>query len=133
MGVLALNGGEKCRKAGFFKWPDYDERELRYAEEVIRSRRWFAGMRGADPGTKTAEFEQRFASYHDAKHAIACANGTVAIEIALRAAGIGTGDEVIVPALTFIATLAAVLQVNAIPVIVDTVFISAVSPATWTG
>ena len=79
-------------------------------------------MRGADPGTRTEEFQQKFASYQDAKHGIACANGTVAIEIALRAAGIGDGDEVIIPALTFIATLSAVLQVNGIPIVVDTIY-----------
>ncbi len=122
MGRLALNGGEKVRKNDFFLWPDYDERELKYVEEVIKSRRWFSGMRGADPGTKTREFERKFAAYHEAKYGIACANGTVALEIALRAAGVGAGDEVIVPALTFIATLGAVLQVNAVPVIVDVVF-----------
>jgi len=119
MGKLAINGGEKLRKKDFFLWPHYDEHELKYVEEVIKSRRWFSGMRGADPGTKAEEFEQKFAAYQDAKYGISCANGTVAIEIALRAAGIGCGDEVIVPAITFIATLSAVLQVNAIPVVVD--------------
>ena len=121
MAQLAINGGDKVRTENFFLWPHYDERELKYVEETIKSRIWFSGMRGADPGTKTEELELKFAKYHDAKYALACANGTVAIEIALRAAGIGAGDEVIVPALTFIATLSAVLQVNAVPVIVDTV------------
>jgi len=119
MSKLAINGGEKLRKKDFFLWPHYDERELKYVEEVIKSRTWFSGMRGADPGTKAEEFEQKFAAYQDAKYGISCANGTVAIEIALRAAGIGCGDEVIVPSITFIATLSAVLQVNAIPVVVD--------------
>jgi dTDP-4-amino-4,6-dideoxygalactose transaminase len=119
---LAVNGGEKVRKHDFFLWPQYDEREMKYVEEVIKSRIWCSGMRGADPGSKTKEFEEKFAAYQDAKYGIACANGTVAIEIALRAAGIGPGDEVIVPALTFIATVSAVLQVNAIPILVDTVF-----------
>ena len=122
MGKLAIKGGKKVRKRDFFEWPDYDRRELDYTREVIESRRWFAGMRGADPGSKTAEFESKFAAYQDAGYGIACANGTVALEIALRAAGIGAGDEVIVPALTFIATASAVLQVNAIPVMVDTLF-----------
>ncbi len=122
MSNLAINGGDKLRKTEFFKWPHYDEREIKYTEEVIRSGVWFSGMRGADPGTKTEEFEKKFAAYHDAKYGVACANGTVAIEIALRAAGIGDGDEVIIPALTFIATLSAVLQVNGIPIIVDTIY-----------
>ena len=122
MRTLAINGGSKTRQADFFLWPHYDERELRYVEETIRSRRWFAGMRGADSGSRTSEFEQAFAAYHDTSHGIACSNGTVAIEVALRAARIGVGQEVIVPALTFIATLSAVLQVNAIPVVVDTLY-----------
>ncbi len=122
MAELAINGGNKVRTKAFFAWPHYDERELKYVEEVIKNRTWFAGMRGADPGTKTKEFEKRFAQYHNASHGIACANGTVAIEIALRAAGVGTADEVIVPALTFIATVSAVLQVNAIPILVDTIY-----------
>ncbi|MBN2411376.1 DegT/DnrJ/EryC1/StrS family aminotransferase [candidate division KSB1 bacterium] len=122
MSHLAIRGGEKTRTKDFFLWPFYDDRELKYVEETIKSRQWFSGMRGADPGSKTAELEQKFGDYFNAAHAIACANGTVALEIALRAAGIGAGDEVIVPALTFIATLSAVQQVNAIPVIVDTVY-----------
>jgi len=122
MAELAINGGNKVRTKSFFAWPHYDERELKYVEKVIESRAWFAGMRGADPGTKTEEFEKKFAQYHDARYGIACANGTVAIEIVLRAAGVGVGDEIIVPALTFIATLSAVLQVNAIPILVDTIY-----------
>jgi len=122
MGILAISGGDKLRKTEFFKWPHYDEREIKYAEEVIRSRVWFSGMRGADHGTKTEEFENKFAAYQDAKYGIACANGTVGIEIALRAAGIGDGNEVIIPALTFIATLSAVLQVNGIPILVDSIY-----------
>lgn len=120
MAKLALLGGAKIRQTPFFPWPDYDDLELKYLEEVLRSRRWFAGMRGADPGSKTEAFERNFAAYQDSRYGVACANGTVALEIALRAAGVGCGDEVIVPALTFIATLSAVLQVNAIPVLVDT-------------
>ena len=122
MAKLAINGGNKVRTREFFPWPYYDQRDLKYVEEVIRSRVWFAGMRGADPGTKTAEFEKKFAQHHDANYGVACANGSVAIEIALRAAGVGVGDEVIVPALTFIATVSAVLAVNAIPVMVDTIY-----------
>jgi dTDP-4-amino-4,6-dideoxygalactose transaminase len=122
MSRLAINGGPRLRTTDFFLWPHYDQQELLYTEQVIRSRTWFAGMRGSSPGTKTRQLERGFARYHNARHGIACANGTVAIEIALRAAGIGVGDEVIIPALTFIATLSAVLQVNAIPVLVDTVY-----------
>jgi len=122
MAELAINGGNKVRSREFFPWPCYDQRERKLLEQVITSRVWFAGMRGADPGTKTAEFEKKFAQYHDASYGIACANGSVALEIALRAAGIGVSDEVIAPALTFIATVGAVLAVNAIPILVDTIY-----------
>ncbi|UCE08119.1 MAG: DegT/DnrJ/EryC1/StrS family aminotransferase, partial [bacterium] len=81
MSVLAINGGKPIRKNDFHPWPLYDKREIKYARAVIESRRWFAGMRGADPGTKTEEFEKKFAQYHNATYGIACANGTVAIEI----------------------------------------------------
>ena len=122
MAKLALTGGERLRTRPFFQWPHYDERELRNVEEVIRSRRWFAGMRGGDPGSKTYQLERRFADFHSVAHGVACCNGTAALEIALRAAGVGVGDEVIVPGLTFIATMSAVLQVNAIPVVVDVLY-----------
>jgi dTDP-4-amino-4,6-dideoxygalactose transaminase len=116
---LAINGGEKLRRRPYPEWPEFDERERQALEQVLRSGCWFAGMRGGDPGTRVAEFERKFADYHEAAHGIACANGSVAIEIALRAAGIGPGCEVICPALTFIATVGAVLQVGAVPVLVD--------------
>jgi len=118
-GKLALNGGEKLRTRPYPEWPQFDERELKAVEEVVRSRTWFAGMRGGDPGTRVAELERKFAAYHGAAYGIANANGTVSIEVALRAAGIGVGDEVVVPALTFIATVGAVMQVGATPVLVD--------------
>jgi len=119
---LAVNGGTPVRVKPFHPWPFSDEHELRQVTEVLQSGRWFSGMRGADPGSKSEELQRKFAAYHEVRHGITCANGTVALEIALRAAGIGAGDEVIVPALTFIATLSAVLQVNAIPVVVDTLY-----------
>lgn len=122
MAELALKGGEKVRKKTFPQWPHYDERDLRNVDEVIRSRRWFAGMRGSDPDSTTRKFEHKFSDFHQVSHGIACCNGTAALEISLRAAGIGDGDEVIIPGLTFIATMTAVLQVNATPVVVDVLY-----------
>lgn len=116
---LAIQGGEKLRKQAYPEWPQYDERELRNLDEVTRSRHWFAGMRGGEPGSRVAEFEKRFAAYCGVAHAVANTTGTASIEIALRAAGIGPGDEVIVPALTFIATASAVIITGAKPVMVD--------------
>lgn len=64
-------------------------------------------------------FEEAFASFCGAGHAVACANGTDAIEIVLKACGIGPGDEVVVPAVTWIATSEAVSAVGASPVFAD--------------
>ena len=64
-------------------------------------------------------FSQAFAAHQDAKHALCAANGTVTLEIGLKAVGIRPGDEVIVPAYTFEATAAPVLRLGAIPVFVD--------------
>jgi dTDP-4-amino-4,6-dideoxygalactose transaminase len=70
-------------------------------------------------GPRVAEFEEAFAGYTGAKHAVAVSSGTAALVIALRAHGIGAGDEVIVPAFTFAATANAVLLAGAQPVLVD--------------
>ena len=64
-------------------------------------------------------FEDAFAKYIGLEHAIGCANGTDAIEIALEALGIGQGDEVLVPAYTWVSTATAVVRVGAEPVFVD--------------
>ncbi|MBV9242881.1 MAG: DegT/DnrJ/EryC1/StrS family aminotransferase, partial [Acidobacteria bacterium] len=70
-------------------------------------------------GGRVTKFEQEFASYSGADHCIAVANGTDAIEIALTALGIAAGDEVILPANTFIATAEAISNAGAVPVFVD--------------
>ncbi|MFJ6417898.1 DegT/DnrJ/EryC1/StrS family aminotransferase [Paeniglutamicibacter sp. NPDC091659] len=70
-------------------------------------------------GRQVAEFERSYAAFLGARHCIGASNGTDALELALRGAGIGTGDEVILPANTFIATAEAVCRVGAVPVLVD--------------
>ncbi|MCL5062032.1 MAG: LegC family aminotransferase [Nitrospirae bacterium] len=70
-------------------------------------------------GPYVTEFEEEFAGYLDAKKAVSTQSGTAAIHIALYELGIGSGDEVIVPTLTFIATVNPVVYVGAVPVFVD--------------
>jgi dTDP-4-amino-4,6-dideoxygalactose transaminase len=65
------------------------------------------------------DFERDYAHYCGAAHCVAVANGTDALELALRAVGVGPGDEVVVPAMTFVATAHAVLRAGAVPVLVD--------------
>jgi dTDP-4-amino-4,6-dideoxygalactose transaminase len=103
------------------KWPQYDNREVEALTAVLASRSWG----GPYPGKHGARFAQAFAQFHGAKHGICCNSGTTALVVALKAIGVGRGDEVLVPALTFAATATAVLEVGATPVFVD------VDPQTW--
>lgn len=70
-------------------------------------------------GTAVAEFEEAYARHIGVEHVVGVANGTDALELALRVADVGAGDEVVVPANTFIATVEAVSRIGAIPVLVD--------------
>lgn len=116
MSKLAIAGGKPLRARPFPPWPQFDDRERKAIVEVLENRRW-GGY--PFPNQSAGLFGERFAAYHDAKHAVCAANGTVAIEIGLKAAGIKPGDEVIVPAYTFEATAIPVLRLGAIPVFVD--------------
>ena len=86
---------------------------------MLESPRWFAGPRGDDPEALGTLFGERFAGLHGARFGLPVANGSVAIEIALRALGIGPGAEVIVPAYTFVSTATSVLLVGGIPIFAD--------------
>jgi dTDP-4-amino-4,6-dideoxygalactose transaminase len=110
---LAILGGALVRNAPFTPWPVYGEEEERSLREVLESGSW-GGYNG-----KVEEFESAFAELHQVRHAISCANGTVALEATLRALEIGCGDEVIVPPFTFIATATSVLLCHAAPVFAD--------------
>jgi dTDP-4-amino-4,6-dideoxygalactose transaminase len=122
MAQLAINGGEKAiqREIGR-KWPIWDEREERALLEVLHSGRWWRGgyREEGGRGSKVSDFEDAFAAYQDAKYAVAVTNGTTALECALLSAGVEAGDEVIAPALTFVASATAIILVNGIPVFVD--------------
>jgi len=111
---LAVQGGEPAKTRPFPDWPQYDAREEKALMEVLHSGVWWR-----TPGTKTLEFEEKFAAYQQARYGIACTNGTAALEIVIAALGIGLGDEVIVPDFTFVATASAVLFAGAMPVMVD--------------
>lgn len=104
------------RSVPYPPWPVCDEQEEEALIRVARSRRWGGAPY---PGPETSTFLDEFLAAQGGEHAIACSNGTVTMEIALRAAEIGWGDEVIVPAYTFQATAVAVLAAGATPVLVD--------------
>jgi len=123
MAELAIRGGTPVRPQGYPSWPVHDERDVRAVVRVVESGNW-GGF--PEPGPNAAEFESRFAEYQGAAHGVLMGNGTITMEVALKALGIGWGDEVIVPALTFAATAYAVIAAGALPVIVD------VTRDTWT-
>ena len=116
MSELAILGGPKTRSKPYPQWPVWDQREIDAVTEVIKSGRW-GGY--PFPGPKTVELAKKFSELQGGGYAVPMANGTITMEVALRAAGIGWGDEVIVPAYTFQATASAPMAAGAIPVIVD--------------
>lgn len=109
---LAIKGGKPVRSKPFPSWPVHDEKERRALLDVLESGKWWYGQ-------KVKQFEDEFAAYQDAKFGVTSVNGTAALYIALIAAGIGAGDEVILPPYTFVATASSVLSANAVPVFVD--------------
>ena len=116
MSKLALHGGEKTRTTDFPSWPVHDERDVAAVSAVVESGQW-GGF--PYPGPQTQDFLTGFTELHGGGYPVAMVNGTVTMEVALRAADIGWGDEVIVPAYTFHATASAPMAAGAIPVIVD--------------
>ncbi len=114
MEMLAINGGNPVRTKPFPDWPVYGKAEEELLIEVVRSGKW-----GGTNRNKLPELEKRFAELHEAAYAIPTVNGTLGITVALQAAGVSPGDEVIMPPYTFIATATATLMFGAIPVFVD--------------
>ena len=110
--MLALNGGSPLRNSPFPSWPIYGHGEEEALLAVLHSDRWFLAEH-------TERFERDFAAFQEAKFGIATSNGTTALQVALSAIGIRPGDEVIVPAYTFIATASAVVASGGIPIFAD--------------
>src|SRR5918997_3357369 len=90
----------------------YHDRLSEALERVARSGRYILGP-------EVEAFEEEFASYLGLRHCVGVANGTDALTIALRAAGVGPGDEVVMPSFTFYATAEAALVIGAQPVFCD--------------
>jgi len=95
-------------------WPDYTEEEIAAVAEVLRS-----GKVNYWTGEESRAFEREFAQYLGCQYAIALANGTLALDLALHTLGIGPGDEVIVTPRSFMATASTVVNAGAIPVFAD--------------
>ncbi|TNJ68321.1 DegT/DnrJ/EryC1/StrS family aminotransferase [Paenibacillus hemerocallicola] len=121
MGKLAIDGGSPARTTPFATWPVYGDLEMQLLKEVLESGKW-GGAGGAAKSNyepKLPQMERKFAELQNAQYAVSVVNGTVAITVALQAAGLKPGDEVIVPPYTFIATASAALAYGIIPVFAD--------------
>ena len=116
MSDLAILGGNALRTRPFPQWPQHAPDDLARLQTVLESRNW-GGY--PFPNKLASDFAQEFAAYHGAKFGCCVANGTIALVVALQAAGIKFGDEVIVPAYTWDGTAAAVLFAGGIPVFAD--------------
>lgn len=111
---LAIDGGPKVRQRPFPPWPVLDDEDAAAVAAVLRS-----GRLTQLTGDAVAAFEAEFAAWHGVRHCVAVSSGTAAIQAALAALDIGPGDEVIVPAHTFIASATPVLHQGATPVFAD--------------
>lgn len=98
----------------FSPWPCFSAEEIEAVSQVLGSNQvnyW--------TGNETRKFEQEFASWSGVSHAVAVANGTLALDLALRALGVGPGDEVVVTPRTFIASVSSVVNAGATPIFAD--------------
>ncbi|MFO8058566.1 MAG: DegT/DnrJ/EryC1/StrS family aminotransferase [bacterium] len=122
MAKPALKGGKPVRSAKtnpWPKWPVWGAAEKKALEKVLDSGVWSYN------GPKEQQFNRDFAKFAGSKYVLSAANGSVTLQLALEALDIGYGDEVILPGLTWQATAAAVVDVNAVPILVD------VDPESW--
>jgi dTDP-4-amino-4,6-dideoxygalactose transaminase len=109
-----VQSGRPVRERPFAPWPSFSHEEVEAATRVLES-----GRLNYWTGDEGREFESEFAAFTSCKYAVAVANGTAALELALGALGIGPGDEVIVTSRTFIASASCIVMRGATPVIVD--------------
>lgn len=113
MSKLAIHGGDPVRTKPFPEWPRPTSELKDAIISTLENEGWGVGSKAI------SRFEERFADFHDSKYCISTSSGTTALWVALKAAGVKAGDEVIVPPYTFIATASAVLMANAVPIFVD--------------
>ncbi|MEJ6604381.1 MAG: DegT/DnrJ/EryC1/StrS family aminotransferase, partial [Opitutaceae bacterium] len=106
--------GTNMLNTPFSPWPSFTQEEADAVSRVVLSNKvnYWTGQEGR-------EFEKEFATYTDCKHAVALGNGTLALDIALKAMNIGEGDEVITTPRTFLASASSIVTAGAKPVFAD--------------
>ena len=96
------------------QWPYFDETQILVASEVLKS-----GRVNSWTGSETTAFEEEFATWCDTRHAVAVANGSLALSSAYLSIGLGSGDELITTPRTFIATSSSAVLLGATPIFAD--------------
>jgi dTDP-4-amino-4,6-dideoxygalactose transaminase len=114
MSKLALFGGEKAKKTPWGTGKRFGTEELKQLEEALEQNTLFYWY-----GNKVKEFTQKFANMYGMKHCAATTSGSASIHVALGAAGVTAGDEVITTGITDMGTLIGILYQNAIPIFAD--------------
>jgi dTDP-4-amino-4,6-dideoxygalactose transaminase len=109
-----MDGGTPVRTTPFRPWPHFEDDEIQAAMVPLKS-----GNVNYWTGDEGRRFEREFVAFVGCEHAVAVANGTVALELALHALGVGPGDEVVVPSRTFIASASCAVMRGATPVMAD--------------
>jgi len=113
MSTLAIHGGTPVRTAPFPSWPQWGKEEEDRLIRAVDACQW------GTLGNMALAFAKRFAAFQGCAHGIAVNSGTQALEIILRSMGLGYGDQVIVPAYTFVATVTALCAVGVTPIFAD--------------
>ncbi len=118
---LALDGGRPARspERPWPAWPRATSAAARALEDTLRSGRWAISGPWTGQPSRNQLFAERFAAFHGVPHCVPCSNGSSALAIALAAVGVGPGDEVVVPGLTWVANASSVFRAQAVPVLVD--------------
>jgi dTDP-4-amino-4,6-dideoxygalactose transaminase len=111
--ALAIHGGPKVRPRPFPRWPVAGREEEQALLAVLRDGNWGLGSE------RIRAFEAAFAAYQGCRYGVTVCNGTLSLYVALLAAGVRAGDEIIVPPYTFLATASAAVQANCVPIFVD--------------
>ena len=116
---LAKNGGKSIGFGSIPQWPIWNNNTKKELEKVLISNYWAISGNWNGKESMCQIFESNYASFNKVKHCVTFDHGSSSLVAALQALGIGPGDEVIVPALTWVACIISICNVNAIPVIVD--------------
>lgn len=128
MKKLAIDGGKPVRTKPFTEWPIVTKEEIEEVIKVVKSGKWWRGAYSTteldnpqkiEGYSRVEKLEKEFAKLHGAEYAVATSSGSGALEVAVRALGIGAGDEVITTPYTFIATSTCILNNGALPIYVD--------------